>query len=322
MIGTVVRSRKHPGYLTLFAFGVALQAAPAAWYLKSTTLAMWAVFPTMLGVAGLLRHPWRFQMRLTDEAILVGRSKIPYDAIEAVVFPYGLENRSEFPIAVAHTQGEFTVPARVDVSSGVLREFLELRRRVVPFEVPKELAVFLAQQIELFGADAVWSCRGRTHRGRIDRYSSLVTWFWGICLTGFAWGVIGGIRPKLSGWSPPGIALGVVMGLIGLVVQYGIGANIKKWRHQRYRAGLVISPPGIAMIQGDLTGELRWDQIRAIRFPASAKSQHALGGGPKDGYSGAAVLLEVEGADIRIYDIYNQPLDAIYEQLNRYYVIP
>jgi hypothetical protein len=157
---------------------------------------------------------------------------------------------------------------------------------------------------------------------RVDLYSSVVTWLWGICLAGICWGVLGIVLPTVKDWTPPGFAVGIMAGLFGLMVRYAVGANINKWRHQRRRAGLVIAPPGIALVQGDLAGELRWDQIRNIRFPAAAKSNHAFGGGPKDGYNGPVILLEVGGAAVRIYDIYNQPLDTIHEQLNRYYAMP
>jgi hypothetical protein len=72
---------------------------------------------------------------------------------------------------------------------------------------------------------------------------------------------------------------------------------------------------GLALIQGDLRGELRWDELRDIRFRP--------GGGSISSVSGEGNLrgihLIVEGATIVIVDLYDRPLSLIYQQLRGYW---
>jgi len=72
----------------------------------------------------------------------------------------------------------------------------------------------------------------------------------------------------------------------------------------------VISPVGIAMIQGEMKGKLRWDEIRKVVPPRTAKGvqvQAAMQG----------LQLHVDGSTIVVLDIYNVPLSEIEQRIVR-----
>jgi hypothetical protein len=87
----------------------------------------------------------------------------------------------------------------------------------------------------------------------------------------------------------------------------------KNWQ----QAGLVVGPDGLALVQGDLTGELYWDEVRDLRL-------REKGGGFQpfhvtNSASHAGINVKVEGATILIRDIFDQPLYAIHERMVRFW---
>jgi hypothetical protein len=77
-------------------------------------------------------------------------------------------------------------------------------------------------------------------------------------------------------------------------------------------AGLVVSPGGLAMIQGDLAGELRWEEIRSAKL-----SKGAVALGRNKQFRGECIQVVVDGATILIADIYHEPLSQIYANIQR-----
>ncbi|HEY2415864.1 MAG TPA: hypothetical protein VGI40_26725, partial [Pirellulaceae bacterium] len=99
----------------------------------------------------------------------------------------------------------------------------------------------------------------------------------------------------------------VVTGLIALVIsnRSHTGVNVEA-------AGLVVSPGGLAMIQGDLVGELRWEEIRSAKL-----TKGAVVLGKNRQFHGACIQLVVEGTKIPIADIYHEPVSQIYNSIMR-----
>src|SRR5262249_29679886 len=132
-------------------------------------------------------------------------------------------------------------------------------------------------------------------------------------LAGLIWLVAGIALPKNG---EPWIALGILVaffaGIFALAFRFeGADPQIPNWR----RSGLVISPVGLAMIQGDMRGELRWAELRDIRFGAKP-------GFLSFEFSSATprgIQLVVEGATIIIANIYDRPLALIHERLRDYW---
>ena len=84
----------------------------------------------------------------------------------------------------------------------------------------------------------------------------------------------------------------------------------KGWRN----AGLVITPKEIGVVQGDLKGRLRWDEIIELRLGGKVEKLQLTSGAER--YS---IVLSVEGAVFTLGDIYDRPLAIIYERLRRYW---
>ena len=81
---------------------------------------------------------------------------------------------------------------------------------------------------------------------------------------------------------------------------------MKNWKN----ASVVIGPHGMAMVQGDIQGEVRWPELLEIRFNTKPL---AFSLGSQSGFPG--ILLRVKGADIVIADIYDRPLHVIYNHI-------
>ncbi len=81
------------------------------------------------------------------------------------------------------------------------------------------------------------------------------------------------------------------------------GRGIKNWRE----ASLVIGPAGLALSQGDLTGELRWKELRDVKFKDKAATGQRR------------IELRVEGAQINIMDLYDSPMNEIHRQITQYW---
>ncbi|HUR54718.1 MAG TPA: hypothetical protein VMZ71_11340, partial [Gemmataceae bacterium] len=70
---------------------------------------------------------------------------------------------------------------------------------------------------------------------------------------------------------------------------------------------LVVSPGGVAMVQGVHRGKLRWDELLSIEYPA------------KEGAGGTGIALRVAGAAVIIADYYDRPLSEIRRCLKHYW---
>jgi hypothetical protein len=78
--------------------------------------------------------------------------------------------------------------------------------------------------------------------------------------------------------------------------------SIRNWRN----ASLAISPEGLAMVQGEMKGELRWDEVQSVRA-----NKKPLGGFRLSSATpGPAIVLKVQGATIHIADIYESSASA------------
>jgi hypothetical protein len=91
----------------------------------------------------------------------------------------------------------------------------------------------------------------------------------------------------------------------------GLAAGIAKTRGLQPKvknielSSLVLSPLGIALRQGDLKGELKWEEVRAVKFPRNRP-----------------LSVQLAGATIPIYDIYDRPLNEIHARLREYLGLP
>jgi hypothetical protein len=175
----------------------------------------------------------------------------------------------------------------------------------------------LRRQAEHYGEEEVHAFRARPGRARdLDsRWAKPVSL--AILLTGLVWVAVGGLLSAgrsrdRAGWIAGGALVAFLGGLFWFLAWLR-DRRVARPRHWE-QAGLVIGPGGLALVQDDLKGELRWDEVRKLRL-------HEKPGGFQfsEGASLAGIHVTVEGATIVIRDVYDQPLYAIHECIRRWW---
>jgi hypothetical protein len=327
MIDQTIKSRPVSSLGVAVCGGVAALGFAAAIALGSAHYALAALPAVALAMGfGLVRTP-PFRGRVTDDALRVGdfETAIPYASIECVTMA-GMPqvpaeaNLKVGPLMVMHQEGVLEIPANLDVAVPLLyTHLLSKSANSGSREVNPQLAPVVSKEESTFGPDRVWTFRPRTHLGRRPstrrgRVCSLL-----LLLVGVAWLVLPAfVFPKRGPDSmTPWIVGGVLLVLFSFL--YWFILKVKQ-RHPdarlrgRQDAGLVVSPTGIAMIQGDVRGELTWDELsdvvlspkmKAFQFSVTRRQP--------------SLQLVVEGATIRVADIYDRPLPLIYSVIRRFW---
>ncbi len=252
--------------------------------------------------------------RVTDRGIELDRpaDRIGFHEIRSVdagFFSFGPPPES-FTIRVHHLRGSFTIPERRGNDSRAL--YRTIRDRVAPGgsrAVHPSLAGYLARNVAIFGEAKVWSYRASTHHeaDRSRRRGSAI----GLAMlaSSFAWILIAATEESLERpWGPLGgllLLVAILTLLVSRAVETRIGqfVRIKDWS----ASSLIITPVGLALIQGRLEGELAWDQILGV----SLDGPHTRRGR----VNGPGIILSVEGARIAIADLYDRPIAMIFEQI-------
>ncbi len=153
---------------------------------------------------------------------------------------------------------------------------------------------------DIFGADKVYSYAARRFRlpWRNERRLAV-----GLALLAgslaAAISVRGAVREEagivLSGW-------GMIIGAAFLIASAFRPVDVAR---KGLASELVVTPAGFALSQFEVTGELKWGEVRAIRYgrvqsPGTSMTLTPIG-----------LLVAVEGAQVGIADIYDRPLQAI-----------
>jgi hypothetical protein len=129
---------------------------------------------------------------------------------------------------------------------------------------------------------------------------------------GAIWLVLPLLRPE-----PAWFAAGAAACIVGVVLFVLAGdrgpAGVAVSRAIAKGAALVITPLGLALQQGALSGHLTWQEIRKVSLRAKP-SGLATAQEPAP-----AIVLEVEGAAIAVTDSYDRPLAEIHERILRYW---
>jgi hypothetical protein len=320
MIGRRIESRAAISWAALLGLALAVGLAVVGLIRGQRDWAIGAILPAAIGLGLLAARDRPFAARFGAEALEVEdpAATIPYDSI-TMVWAGGRRpdpeqtGRRSFPIQVAHTAGILKVPARLDVESAeVYRFFADRFPPSGGRDINPALAEFLEQESSIFGHDRVWTYRAARQRAPRPGYRRLRAVLLSVALAGLAWIIIGAQDPERSPWLPFGI-VAVVIGLVLLACSFASGLEmgpqgLKGWR----QASLVISPGGLGMIQGDIQGIIRWDELRNVRLQARPRVFRASSAAP----ALPGILLIVEGASILIADIYDRPLHVIFERLN------
>ncbi len=290
--------------------------------------ALGAALPLSMGVALLLVPDRPFVATFREHAILVGSppEEVPYASIEGLFgvnrprSPH-LPGPSRYAIHVLHPAGSIHIPASIDASCDEVYRFLAEQvptrgsRQVHPL-----LADYLAQQEATFGADRVWSYRAATHLNSRPRHRRLQAATLGALVGAGIWlvgsAILGESRlgESHAGWIGAALTV-IVTGLIVLLATV-VDRNrrsphrIKDWK----QSSLIISPVGLALVQGDIQGEVRWDELRDVKLIDKVRGFRL-----SNSILGPGIELKVAGASILIADIYDRPLHVLHERIADYW---
>jgi hypothetical protein len=219
-----------------------------------------------------------------------------------------------FPIHLLHEHGYITIPPGVEADSSELQDFLETQpigRRSLP-DVPAILRDFVKQQTSIHGADAVCVYRARVTHPPAPLRSSALWVYTTLAIVGAGLAVLG-IVQRAEVLIVCGIGLALFMGMLCLLVAVHhrmIRPPIKNWQ----QAMLVIGPDGLAVVQGELEGELRWRELKNVKMGRGVAGA-STGAARNAAVSG--IHLYVAGAVITIADIYHWPLQHTMDQIER-----
>ncbi len=314
MIGQRIESRPAFPFAALFWLAIALVFAGLALCFFNAHCIVFAVMPVAIAAGLFFTREPRFAVRITDDGLEFEDPPlvVPYASMEEVLIA-GKPGRAKAPIRILHEGGVARIPARLNVRSDDLSRFLVSQ---VPgaqgSDLPPVLQKYWGVQKALHGPERVFAYRPRSLRAFERRKKDIVGCL-ACALVGCVW-VVAGVLLGHDGltWIILGVVVAIVslLGTLGLSLERGL-PRIRNWR----QSGLVIGPGGLALVQGDMRGELRWDELRDIRYPGKApfivvSSAYVQPRG---------IQLVVAGATITIADLYNQPLSHIHKRLKAYW---
>ncbi|MBA4062747.1 MAG: hypothetical protein C0501_03400 [Isosphaera sp.] len=328
MTGTVVRSEPRVSLvavLFLVLAGLCVAGAVAA---QTVHLAVLALLPGVMGLCALVSTDPAVRFEVRGDGLGFEAPDgvfVRYDDIEGLTAARDATG-DEFEMLLYHPGGVVRIPPRLSVSSRALYKFLMARLPPPgcdPEAVPRPLAGWAGEQVELFGRDRVFVYAARRHPpastsgGHV--LASVSVALAGLAVVAAAV-VLGAVLPGRNGrggWDEmiPWCILGMVLVLLGSVfaVAYWLArrsGQVKNWRG----SCLVVSPGGIALVQGPLKGKMRWDELRAVEYPSRPRFGLTSAGGAAKG-----IGLLVEGAYLVVADYYDRPLAVIYSNLRAYW---
>ena len=262
-----------------------------------------------------------FHADFTEDAIVLKNMDqvIPYESISYLDFASKIDKDGDYAsksaeITVTHDVGEFVIPAKLNHPSVDVYEFLF--ERSIPredFPLDPVLEDFVNEQEELFGPEKVFHFCARSNADKKKAGRRVMTKIAaGLALGALGLGAAGGVM-KNEDWFVAAVSLGaaaILFFLIGMTRQQTAGSRMKNWD----LAGVVVSPVGVAMIQGNLKGKMEWDEIKAVSFGNATRNFEFSVTRTTPG-----ILLKFDGGALTIVDVYNQPLPYLFAVIQDYW---
>ena len=306
------------GAWACFAFAVVLVGSGLAQ--GTVELMAVALLPAAVGAALWTAAEPGVKGRVVPEGIALERPRleIPFDQIRGLatdLLPFSAPQGS-FAIRVFHSRGLLKIPGRRDIDSAAILQ--ALRSRSGPSDpgiVNPVLEGYRERYVAAFGAERVASFRASEQLGDTPRRHGPGIGL-AFALTGMAWSIFAGASGRKEGPLMGLAGMAIIVGLLTLGIsrlarpRLSYLARIPDWT----ASSLVVTPVGLALIQGKLRGELAWEQIRDVRLRyrddiALFDSEASLPG----------VVLKVAGASLVIADIYDRPIEMIHERILGYW---
>ncbi len=199
----------------------------------------------------------------------------------------------------------------LDDLEGWLLENLPPRPQPAPHP---EMEAFVQEQIGLFSADKVSIYRARSitsHKLIGRRLSRGLAWSYSFLVASpvlIALGVVNqGKWVAVSGFGVISLLVGM---LLWLVFKPKPQAEQAAVPFKLRDSCLVLSPAGVALIQGDLRGTLAWEEVLGVNLIEQHRSFFISS-------LAAGLALKVRGADVMILSIYDSPLGVIEAEVLR-----
>jgi hypothetical protein len=306
------------GMTVLAGIGTIGASAPAgAWVAIPVVLLFTAILCLFFFMRKSTRH-----LRFTDDGVELTypNETLAYNEILEIFAPERGDRRGKsFPIHLLCERSYCTIPATVRTDSETLYRFLRtqpLGERAIP-AVPRVLRDFLKQQFTVHGLEDIYIYRPRLSL-RSTRGAGLGEW---LCLSLVPAGLALIIIDIALGQRAIGIGIGIGIPVvfIGFLVYLGAvlrrklsRVTFKNWQ----QASLIIGPDGLALVQGDLTGELRWHELQRVAMTAGVSGTVDSFALTKSKFPG--ITLVVAGATITIADIYHWPLSHVRDRIEEY----
>jgi hypothetical protein len=319
MTGQTIRSRASLPLIVLLLLAAAVALDVAAGLAGRSEFAIGSLPLWCITAALYATRPRRFAATFTDTAleVEVPPQTIPYEKMQGLlaggrpVDPVRKGART-FPIRVFHEDGVLDIPAETDVPSDDVYRYLYFKipaRSTQP--VHADLADHLRRKQREHGVERVWTYGPRTHAGRPFPSRALRVCA-ALFVSGLGWIVYGALTAGGEPWLIFGAVLSVFSVLFGAIL--AATRRLQVARVKNGRASLVISPDGLAVLQGSLTGEMRWDEMIDVSLAAKTGA-HQFGTDNTPGVGG--ILLKVSGINILLIDAFDRPLPLIYYQILR-----
>ncbi len=277
MIGTVVSSQPGVRVMAGLFFLIAAIFLVAAAATQNIHLAVFSILPILLGITARRPPNPPVSFEITEEGLAFQLPEpivVPYADFRGLTTP-GRNDGDNFPIHIFHTDGVIRIPPGLNESSAELYDFL--LDRLPPIggpnadAVPARLRDFVTEQLGLFGPDKVFVFRARPFEAATG-FRQQARYSFTVMFAGIAWIAAGIAIESLSKHGGAWIGCGFLLLLMGLL----FALLFSRWNtsgriSNRHESCLVISPGGIALIQGPLRGKMRWDELRAIEYPAKPR---------------------------------------------------
>lgn len=309
LVGTSIRSRMPPKKWGLIGFGAAAILLLFAAVGRSVDGALVALMPLSIGLAAFVNLDASFRLDVTATGLRdsAGRTILFTNLREVrALVPAHKPRPLEFLIEIVHGGGALVTPRYLTVRCEELYVFLRDHLRARTPTLPPALTAFANEQRATFGAEKVWSWGRRASAPR-NPTPGLRAWWIGGLATSAAWIAAPSITHRVSGeWRVIGGIFLLLFGIFALadfISRRGTGTVAPI-------AGLVISPAALALQLGDLQGQLTWQEIQGVTYPA-VKTFLAVRGVPN------AIAVDVAGARILITDSFTHPLNEIHERIMR-----
>lgn len=217
---------------------------------------------------------------------------------------------AQYALTIQLDDREIAVPARLNIPSADLESFLTTRmpqNRPLP---DGALRGYLERALAEFGNERVWWARGvsfprsmRVNRGLLISAGYLLI----ASIAGLIFGDAMN-QEGVKGVSVFGLLFSLFLCACSTLpaTRQGLKPKVK----QPHLATVVVTPLGLALVQGPVQGEARWDEIKKVRLLTKPPTFALTRGGVTRG-----IDVTLAGATVRILDIYDRPIEEMHERI-------